>query len=57
MRVLGIDLGSREVKIVVMEDNKIIKKQKISTMSFYRDYCSYDGKITLNLKKLNINNI
>lgn len=56
MRVLGIDLGSREVKIVVMEDNKIIKKQKISTMSFYRDYCSYDGKITVDLKKLNINN-
>lgn len=57
MRVLGIDLGSREVKIAVMEDNKIIKKQKVSTMSFYRDYCSYDGKITVDLKKLNINNI
>lgn len=57
MRVLGIDLGSREVKIAIMEDNKIIKKQKISTMSFYRDYCSYDGKIAVNLKKLNINNI
>ncbi|MCY6353793.1 acyl-CoA dehydratase activase [Clostridium sp. ZS2-4] len=57
MRVLGIDLGSREVKIAVMEDNKIIKKQKISTMSFYRDYCSYDGKITVDLEKLNITNI
>ncbi|MCY6371099.1 acyl-CoA dehydratase activase [Clostridium ganghwense] len=57
MRILGIDLGSREVKIAVMEDNKIIKKQKVSTMSFYRDYCSYDGKITVDLKKLNIDNI
>lgn len=57
MRVLGIDLGSREVKIAVMEDNKIIKKQKVSTMSFYRDYCSYDGKVTVDLKKLNISNI
>lgn len=57
MRVLGIDLGSREVKIAVMEDNKIIKKQKVSTMSFYRDYCSYDGKITVDLEKLDINNI
>jgi len=57
MRTLGIDLGSREVKIVVMEDDKIIKKQKISTMSFYRDYCSFDGKIIVDLNKLNIDNI
>lgn len=57
MRTLGIDLGSREVKIVVMEDNNIIKKQKVSTMSFYRDYCSFDGKIIVDLKKLNIDNI
>ncbi|WFD10953.1 acyl-CoA dehydratase activase [Tepidibacter hydrothermalis] len=57
MRILGIDLGSREVKIAVMEDNKIIKKQKISTMSFYRDYCSYDGKVTVDLNKLDINDI
>ena len=28
MRVLGIDLGSREVKIVLMEDNKIIQKNE-----------------------------
>ncbi len=28
MRILGIDLGSREVKIVLMEDNKIITKEK-----------------------------
>lgn len=57
MRTLGIDLGSREVKIAVMEDNNIVKKQKVSTMSFYRDYCSYDGKIIVDLKKLNIDNI
>lgn len=57
MRILGIDLGSREVKIVVMQDNKIIKKQKISTMSFYRDYCSYDGKVTVDLNKLDIDDI
>ncbi|SHH15231.1 acyl-CoA dehydratase activase [Tepidibacter thalassicus] len=57
MRVLGIDLGSREVKIVLMEDDKIVKKQKISTMAFYRDYCTYNGKITVDLKKLDIDNI
>ncbi|MBW6409639.1 acyl-CoA dehydratase activase [Clostridium weizhouense] len=57
MRILGIDLGSREVKIVLMEDNKIIKKKKISTMSFYRDYCSFDGKVVVDLEKLNIGKI
>ncbi|MCY6483343.1 acyl-CoA dehydratase activase [Clostridium aestuarii] len=57
MRILGIDLGSREVKIVLMEDNMIIKKMKISTMSFYRDYCSFNGKITVDLEKLKIENV
>jgi len=57
MRVLGIDLGSREVKIVLMEDNKIIYKKKISTMSFYRDFCSFDGKVIVDLEKLGITNI
>ncbi|MCT4509320.1 MAG: acyl-CoA dehydratase activase [Tepidibacter sp.] len=57
MKVLGIDLGSREVKIAVMEDNKIIKTLKVSTMSFYRDYCNYDGKVTVDLDKLNISDI
>ncbi|MBP2031998.1 putative CoA-substrate-specific enzyme activase [Clostridium algifaecis] len=57
MRRLGIDLGSREVKIALMENGKIVFKNKISTMSFYRDFCSYDGKMIVNLKKLNIKNI
>ena len=57
MRVLGIDLGSREVKIVLMEDNKIIQKKKVSTMSFYRDYCDFNGKVIVNLEKLHIKNI
>jgi len=30
MRVLGIDLGSREVKIVLMDNNKIIQKKKVT---------------------------
>ncbi|MDF2524620.1 MAG: 2-hydroxyglutaryl-CoA dehydratase [Clostridiales bacterium] len=54
MSVLGIDLGSREVKIVVMHNKKVVKKLKISTMSFYRDYCNYDGKLSVNLEKLDI---
>ncbi|MBF8983224.1 2-hydroxyglutaryl-CoA dehydratase [Lutibacter sp. B2] len=57
MKILGIDLGSREVKIVLMEDHKIVKKTKISTMSFYRDYCSFDKKIIVDLDKLNIGRV
>ncbi|GFZ32579.1 2-hydroxyglutaryl-CoA dehydratase [Clostridium zeae] len=54
MRILGIDLGSREVKIVVMEDNTLVIKKKISTMRFYRDYCHMDGKIVVDLDKLEV---
>lgn len=57
MKILGIDLGSREVKIVLMENNNIIQKKKVSTMSFYRDYCSFDGKIIVDLEKLNIGEV
>lgn len=57
MRTLGIDLGSRAVKVAVMEDSKIVNSFKISTMTFYRDYCSYDGKIQVNLEKLKLGKI
>jgi len=57
MRVLGIDLGSRAVKIALMEDNKIVQKKKVSTMSFYRNYCDFDGKIIVNLEKLHIGKV
>ncbi|WP_069650058.1 acyl-CoA dehydratase activase [Caloranaerobacter ferrireducens] len=57
MRILGIDLGSREVKVVLMEDEKIIKMFKVSTMSFYRDYCNFDGKIVVDLQKLSIKDV
>lgn len=52
MRVLGIDMGSREVKIVLMDDRKIVYQKKVSTMSFYRDYCYYDEKIVVDVNKL-----
>lgn len=57
MRILGIDLGSREVKIAIMENKKIVQKKKISTMSFYRDYCSFHGKIIVDLNKINVKDI
>ncbi|PAB56797.1 acyl-CoA dehydratase activase [Anaeromicrobium sediminis] len=57
MKILGIDLGSREVKIALMENKEVIKTFKISTMSFYRDYCTYDEKIIVNLDKLKIKDV
>ncbi len=57
MRSLGIDLGSREVKIVVMQDRNIVFKRKISTMSFYRDYCMFNEKVVVNIDELKIEEI
>ncbi|MCK8828554.1 acyl-CoA dehydratase activase [Natroniella acetigena] len=54
MKLLGIDLGSREVKVVVMENQEISQQLKVSTMSFYRDYCNFTGKIVVDLKKLGV---
>lgn len=55
MKTLGIDLGSREVKIVLMVKNSIIHKQKISTMTFYKNYCLYkNGKLEVDIKSLGI---
>ncbi len=54
MKILGIDLGSREVKIVLMENESITKKMKFGTMTFYRDYCSFKHKLEVNLGKLGI---
>lgn len=50
MKVLGIDLGSREVKIVLMDKGMIVDKKKISTMFFYKNYCTYN----MNTKKLEV---
>lgn len=57
MRRLGIDLGSREVKVVLMEEESILQIFKISTMQFYKDFCDFDGKILVNLEKLNIKDV
>lgn len=54
VKKLGIDLGSRQVKLVMMNEDKIIEKFMISTMSFYKNYCCYDGKLMVDFDKLNI---
>ncbi|WP_018247616.1 acyl-CoA dehydratase activase [Orenia marismortui] len=57
MRVLGIDLGSREVKLAVMEDQRIVWSFKISTLSFYKEYCSFEGRIIVDESKLDLGRI
>ena len=54
MKVLGIDIGSREVKIVLMDNDIIIDKKKISTMYFYKNYCTYKDKLVLDMANLGI---
>ncbi|MCK8824929.1 acyl-CoA dehydratase activase [Fuchsiella alkaliacetigena] len=54
MRVLGIDLGSREVKVVIMTAQETIEKFKVSTMSFYKDYSNFVGKVVVDIDKLGI---
>jgi predicted CoA-substrate-specific enzyme activase len=52
MGVLGIDLGSREVKVTLFRNGNVEKMKKFSTVSFYRDYCKFDGKIVVETEKL-----
>ncbi|PYG90348.1 putative CoA-substrate-specific enzyme activase [Ruminiclostridium sufflavum DSM 19573] len=54
MKVLGIDLGSREVKIALMDKGRIVQKKKISTMSFYKSCCTYKGKLEADISRLGI---
>ena len=54
MRV-GIDLGSRSVKIVMFKGNHIESSMIVDTAEFYRNYCdNIEGKIKVDFKKLGI---
>lgn len=52
MKILGADMGSRAVKLIIMEDNNIIFRKQLTTMQFYRDYCTYDKTLHFDLSKL-----
>lgn len=55
MTFLGIDLGSRSVKIVLIDKNRLVKEEVIGTVTFYRDYTNYiDKEIHVNFQKLGI---
>ncbi|MBP5426601.1 MAG: 2-hydroxyglutaryl-CoA dehydratase [Clostridiales bacterium] len=56
MKIVGIDLGSRSVKIVVFEDDNMKESSIIDTAKFYREYCSSsNGEIEIDFEKLNLN--
>ena len=51
--ILGIDLGSRNVKLCLMRNAKIEKRDCIETMSFYREYgTNSDEKFIIDLDAL-----
>lgn len=55
MRILGMDLGSRSVKIAVFDDDRMIGSKIIDTAVFYREYCSnINKKIIIDFEKLGI---
>jgi len=54
MRVLGIDMGSREVKIIMFNEGEIILRKKISTMQFYRDHCVKKDRLIVDTNSLGI---
>lgn len=55
MKALGIDLGSREVKIIILDDeDQVCFSKSLSTMRFYKDHCRYDQQVIVDLKSLGI---
>lgn len=55
MRIVGIDLGSRAVKVAVFEENKYVLGKVYDTASFYRDYCNNENNtIKVDFGKLGI---
>jgi (R)-2-hydroxyacyl-CoA dehydratese activating ATPase len=51
----GIDLGSRNVKLVVMKEREIISANKFDTIEFYRNYGRrVDGQLNIDLSALGV---
>lgn len=53
MSVLGIDLGSRAVKVVVFDNNKLKYSKVFGTSEFYREYCRNTGnKLNVDFERI-----
>jgi (R)-2-hydroxyacyl-CoA dehydratese activating ATPase len=58
LKVLGIDMGSRAVKIACFVDGKLDSTQVLSTMKFYRDNSrTVDGEIEVDLGSIGFEGI
>lgn len=54
---LGIDLGSRDVKIMILDQGEFVK-YKYETINFYRNYGrKVDGKLRIDFSALGLSNI
>jgi len=55
MNIVGIDLGSRSVKIVKFEDGSMKTSNVVDTARFYREYCTNSsGVIEVDFSKLGV---
>jgi predicted CoA-substrate-specific enzyme activase len=55
MKRCGMDLGSRQVKLVLVEDGVAILKKSFDTAAFYREYGrTGDGELSVELHKLGL---
>lgn len=54
MTVLGLDLGSRQVKLCILKDDVVIKRESWHTAAFYRTFCSpaEGGALKVDLRQL-----
>ncbi len=53
MRILGIDLGSRSVKLIVYQDGEPVFRRLFDTVSFYRHYSkTADGGLVLDFDRI-----
>lgn len=54
-KILGIDLGSRAVKLVIFENGKIINRMLFDTANFYKTYCTNNnGMLEVDFNRLEL---
>lgn len=53
--LVGIDLGSRSIKMVLMEADRLLSLRKFDTMKFYRSYAAKkEGGLVIDFKAMNV---
>lgn len=58
MKILGIDIGSRAVKLACFEDDKLTRTEVLSTMKFYRDNSrTLEGEISVDLDSVGFGDV